>query len=241
MVTLGTLAVLGACGDGGAMPADARPDTPIDTPLGTCTEVSFAGEVIDWDATNAAFCGVFGAKLTVRAQAARTDTTNPNGRFGLCLERQAETLVDVVFSADASQCGTQPGTYSNPGVLVAQQAVIDGGAMFSARAMTSARMATMFTAIGQPYNAGQGQLVIHVTGTPRAVSLSTVNHSAAQQFNGSAWEPVLGSAAPGTDVFFPNVDVSGGPVTVSVAGGAIGASAVTLQAGVLTYLTVIAN
>jgi hypothetical protein len=155
MVTLDALAALGACGDGGAKPADASPDTPIDTPPGTCTEVSFAGEVIDRDATNAAFCGVFGAKLTVRAQPARTD--------------------------------------------------------------------------------------IHVAGTPRAVSLSTVNHSAAQQFNGSVWEPVLGSAAPGTDVLFPNVDVSGGPVTVSVAGGAIGATAVTLEAGVFTYLTVIAN
>jgi hypothetical protein len=208
---------------------------------GTCSDVSFAGEIIDWDSTNAAFCGVFNAKLTAGGQPTQTDATNPNGRFGLCIAHQAETRVEVAYSADASQCATQPGTYSGGAVVVGEQAVIDTGVMFSARAMTSARMATMFAAIGQPYNPGQGQLVVHVAGTPRAVSLSTVNHSAAQQFNGTTWEPVAGSAAPGSDVLFPNVDVTGGPVTVSVAGGAVGATAVTLDAGMFTYVTVVAN
>src|ERR1041384_860740 len=97
LAALAILGANGACGGGGTQPADATPDTPP----GTCTDTSFAGEVIDWDATNAVFCGVFNAKLTVRGQATRTDQTNPNGRFGLCIPHQAETLVDVVYSADA--------------------------------------------------------------------------------------------------------------------------------------------
>jgi hypothetical protein len=238
---LGGLGALCACGDGGGKPADASPDTPIDMAPGSCGDVAFAGEIIDWDATNTAFCGVFNATLTVRGQATQTDQTNPNGRFGLCIAHQAETLVDVAYSGDASQCSTAPGIYIGSAVLVGEQAVIDAGGLFSARAMTAARRATMFAAIGQPYNAGQGQLVVHVAGTPRAVSLSTLNHSAAQQFNGTSWEPVAGAAAPGSDVLFPNIDVSGGAVTVGVAGGAVGTTAVTLEPGVFTYLTVIAN
>jgi hypothetical protein len=242
VATLAALAVLGACGDGGTKPSDASPDTPVDTSPGTCSAVAFAGEIIDWDATNAAFCGVFNAKLTVRGQTTQTDQTSPNGRFGLCIAHQAETLVDVAYSLDASQCALQPGTYSTSAVLIGEQAVIDTGTMFSARVMTAARMTTMFTAIGQPYNAAQGQLVVHVAGTSRAVSLSTANHAAAQQFNGTAWEPVAGSAAPGSDVVFPNIDLGGGAtVTVSVAGGAVGTTMVTLEAGKFTYLTVVAN
>jgi hypothetical protein len=243
IATLGALAALGACGDSGAKPADASPDTPIDMAPGTCAgaDVFFTGEVIDWDWTNTQQCGVNQAMLTVRGQPTRTDGTNPNGRFELCIAHQAESIVDFTFSVNASECDTHPGTYPGRGVLVAEQAVIDAGAVFSARAMTAERMATMFTAIGQPYNAAQGQLVVHVAGTPRVVSLSTMNHSAAQQFNGTSWEPAPATGAVGSYVFFPNVDLGGGAVTVSVAGGAVGATAVTLEAGVFTYLTVVAN
>ncbi len=243
VATLGALAVLGACGDGGARPTDASLDTPIDMAPGTCADadVLFTGEIIDWDWTNMQQCGVNRATLMVRGQTARIDSTNPNGRFELCLAHQAETIVDFTFSMNASECDTHPGTYPGRGVLIAEQAVIDAGGAFSARAMTAERMATMFTAIGQPYNAAQGQLVVHVAGTPHVVSLSTMNHGAAQQFNGTTWEPAPVTGAVGSYVWFPNVDLGGGPVTVSVAGGAVGATAVTLEAGAFTYLTVIAN
>jgi hypothetical protein len=243
VATLGALAVLGACGDGGARPTDASLDTPIDMAPGTCAgaDVLFTGEIIDWDWTNMQQCGVKQATLIVRGQTARTDSTNPNGRFDkFCIARQVETVVDLTFSMNASECGTDSRTYSGRGVLVAEQAVIAAGGFFSARAMTPERMATMFTAIGQPYNAAQGQLVVHVAGTLRVVSLSTMNHGATQQFNGTTWEPAPVTGAVGSYVWFPNVDLGGGPVTVSVA-GAVGATAVTLEAGVFTYLTVIAN
>jgi hypothetical protein len=233
--------VLGACGGGGSGPVDASADTSIDSSPGTCSDVTFAGEVIDWDATNAAFCGVFKAALAVRGQPARTDDTNPNGRFGLCIPQTAETLVDVTYSADASQCSSQPGTYSGGAVLVAERAVIDAGAAFSARVMTVARQATMFTQLGHPYNAAQGQLIVHVVGPPHAVTLSTASHDPAQQFNGAAWEPVIGSAGPGSDVWFPNIDLAGGPVTATVAAGATGSVTVTLAPGAFTYVTVVSG
>jgi hypothetical protein len=227
---------LGACGDSGAKPADAA----VDVAPGACTDTTFAGEIIDWDATSAEFCGVFKARLSARGQTGRTDDTSPNGRFGLCIPQEPQSLVDVSFSTEASQCAKQVGSYTDRVVLVADQALIDAGVMFSARVMTPDRHAMMFTAIGAPSDPAKAQLVIHIAGTPHEVSLSAVSHDAAQQFNGTTWEPVAGSAAPGSDVLFPNVDPAASPVTVTV-GGAVVATGIALEAGVFTYVTVLGN
>ena len=81
---------LGACGDSGVKPKDASPDTPVDMAPGMCgADVFFTGEIVDWDSTDAKFCGVFGAKWTVRGDVTRTSTTAPNGRFQLCLPPQS--------------------------------------------------------------------------------------------------------------------------------------------------------
>jgi hypothetical protein len=221
---------LPACGGGGA-----TQDASIDMPAGTCgANVVFTGDVIDWDATTDNFCGVFNAKLTVRGQSTQTDDTNPNGRFELCVPRQAQTQIDVTHSADPSQCVAVSGAYVGRGVLIAEQAVIDANGVFSARALTQARQDAMFTQIGQPYSGSKAQLVVHVNGTARAVSISAA-HATAQRFNGTAWA----AGDTGSDVLFPNVDP--GAVQVTVAGGATGAGTVTLEAGAYTYLSVIAN
>ena len=68
--------------------------------------------------------------------------------------------------------------------------------------MTQARQDAMFTQVGQAYSATQAQLVVHVGGTARQVSLSA-NHAATQRVDGTAWA----AGDTGSDVFFPNVDV----------------------------------
>jgi hypothetical protein len=227
LATIGAVAApgtLGACGDDGNQHADASPDMAP----GVCTEVSFDGELIDWDWTNAAQCGV-PATLTVHGQATRTDSTNPNGRFGLCLPRQAETVVDVSFPAAANPCATLPGTYRSHVVLVAEQAVIDAGGFFSARAMTQERLTRMFTAIGQAYDAGKGQIVVHVAGTSSPVEVAA-DHAAVQHFDGAMWSP----GDTGNDVFFPNV--APGATQVTINGGSTNVTAV---ADTFTYLTVV--
>lgn len=236
------LGALAACGGGGGKPSDAGADTPIDTPV-TCGGVTaFTGDIVDWDSTEASFCGVFGAKWTVRADPACTATTAPNGRFQLQIPHQAQTSVDITPPAAASPCpglsGTPMNTYQLPGVAIASDAVISAGAPFSfrARAMVQARVATLFAQIGQPLATDHGQLVVHVIGTARPVALSAA-HAATQRFDGTGWA----AGDTGSDVFFPNVDLGGGAVTVSMTGASIGTGSYALDPGKLTYLSVIAN
>jgi hypothetical protein len=222
---------LAACGGG-----DSNPDCCVaDTPPGPCGAGQFfTGELVDWDTTSADFCGVFNSRLTLRGAQSPVDMSRPNGRFELCVPSQALGLVDVMHATAASPCVGVTGSYPVRAVLVAQQAVIERNAAFSARAMTQARQDAMFTQIGQPYDAAKAQLVVHVVGPSRAVSISA-SHAAAQQYNGTAWE----AGNTGSEVLFPNV--TPGAAQVSVAGGAIGTATVTLEAGAYTYLTVITN
>ncbi|HEX3475538.1 MAG TPA: hypothetical protein VHT91_10980 [Kofleriaceae bacterium] len=225
---------LGGCGGGGgnATPQDAAPDTPP----GMCgAEATLSGEMIDWDSTEAAFCGVAGAVWTVRGDASRKETTPPNGRLAMCLAHQAQTVLDVTPSG-ASQCpglsGMAMNTYPLAAVAILPDAVLAAGATFSVRAMVQSRMASMATQIGVPFDPAAGQLYVHVDGPAHAVLISA-DHAAPQSFDGTHW--VAGDT--GSDVFFPNVAV--GAVTVSVVGGAIGTGSFTLEAGKMTYLTVV--
>jgi hypothetical protein len=229
LVASGALA-LGACGNG-----DNQPDAPPDTPPGPCgAEMFFTGELVDWDSTDANFCGVFNSRLTRRGAQSPSDMTAPNGRFELCVPREAQLLVDVMHSTTASGCVGVTGSYPVRAVLVAQQAVVDRGAAFSARAMTELRQTGMFTQVGEAYNAARAQLVVHVVGTPRAVSISST-HATAQRYDGAAWA----AGDTGREVFFPNVDP--GPTQITVAGGAVGTGMVTLEADAFTYVTVATN
>jgi hypothetical protein len=226
---------LGACGGGNGAPHDAAPDMP---PSVCGAEATLAGEMIDWDSTETAFCGVAGAVWTVRGDASRTKTTPPNGRLAMCLAHQAQTILDVTPPSDGSQCpglsGMALNTYPLAAVALLPDAVLAAGATFSVRAMVESRMGSMSTQIGTPFNLADGQLYVHVDGPSRAVSIST-RHSPTQRFDGTHW--AAGDTA--SDVFFPNVGVDTGPVTVSVAGGAIGTGSFTLEGGKMTYLTVV--
>jgi hypothetical protein len=235
------LAAAGCGGGGNGTSVDAR----IDAPPGPCGDnAEFTGENVDWDSTasDTGFCGVQGAKWTVRgdATATGTSTTPPNGRFVLCVPHQAQTVVDITPPAAISGCIHADGTpYPRRGIAIASDAVIAAGGAFSARAMTQTREAAMFTQIGAAYSATQAQLVVHVDGTPRAVSISA-NHAAAQQFDGTSWQTAPDRDAPvGSDVLFPNVDP--GTVTITVTGGAVGSTTLSLEPDRFTYVAVIAR
>ncbi len=229
---------LGACGGGGnGTPHDAAPDTPP----GPCgADASFSGELIDWDSTQANFCGVAGAIWTVRGDTSRTETTPPNGRLAMCLAHQTQTILDVTPPTAGSQCpglfGTPMNTYPLPAVAIVPSAVLVPGASFSVRAMVQSRQASMETQIGAPLDPSDGQLYVHVVGTPHAVSISA-GHAAAQRFDGTSWA----AGNTGSDVFFPNVDLSGGVVGVTIAASAVGIGNYMLEPGKLTYLTLIVS
>jgi hypothetical protein len=226
-------AALAGCSDNGGTAKDAGTDVPGDSMCGAGT--FFTGEIVDWDSTTAKFCGVYNASLTVSGQsgAGAGDMSNPNGRFELCVPHQALTEVDVAHGANPSECTTPKDVYPVRAVLFAEQAVIDGGGMFSARAMTQHRQDDMFTTIGTAFNAAKAQLVVHVDGAQRQVSISVSAHDTTQKFDGAAWA----AGDTGTDVFFPNVDP--GSVQITVAGNTVGSPAtVTLVANAYTYVDV---
>jgi hypothetical protein len=228
---------LGACGGGDGTPHDAAPDMP---PSLCGADASFSGEMVDWDSTQTRFCGVAGAVWTVRGDASRTKTTPPNGRLAMCLAHQAQIVLDVTPPSGGSQC---PGLFNMPmntyplgAVAIVPDAVLAAGGFFSVRAMVQSRMDSMATQIGAPFDQGAGQLYVHVDGAPRQVSISA-GHAAIQRFDGASWA----AGDTGSDVFFPNVALGASPVTVSVAGGAVGTGSFTLEAGKMTYLTVVAR
>ena len=228
---------LGACGGGGGAPHDAGPDAP---PNLCGADASFSGEMVDWDSTEAKFCGIAGATWTVRGDTSRKLTTPPNGRLQLCVAHQAQTVLDVVHPTGGSGC---PGLFNMPmntylldAVAIVPEAVLAGNGLFSVRAMVQSRQVSMEAQIGAPLNLTDGQLYVHVVGTPRAVSLSAT-HGAPQRFDGATWA----AGDTGSDVFFPNVTLGASPVGVSVTGGAVGTGSYTVEPGKLTYLTLIAN
>lgn len=226
---------LGACGDDGNVgPVDAA-IVPLDIDNGSCgDQIRFTGELVDWD-TDTSFCGINDALIEVVGGA--MDNTAPNGRFDLCIPNNSVTRLDVSLPAGNSQCTTPPAGYTVPTILVADKAVIQSGAFFSARAFTTARQATFFNmVVGQPFDATKAQVLVHVDGPARTVSLSA-GHGTTQAIAMTAWAP----GAAGHDVFFPNVEVGGGTTMLSADGTAVGTGSIPLVAGTITNVTIKTN
>ena len=170
------------------------------------------------------------ASLQVHGDATRHSSTNPNGRFELCLAPAATTQVDVTPPTGMSEWSNPKSSYTVPGMLIANKAVLDAGGVISARSYTTA-IAPSFG-----FDSAKAQVFVHVDGTPRAVSNSSAS-DAAQAWNGTA----LAAGNTGANVFFPNVDPSGGTTTVSMSGTALGTGSVPIAPGTFTYVTVIAQ
>jgi hypothetical protein len=221
------LIFLAACGDDG----NATKDAAIDG--GACgANAPITGEVVDWDANNTTFCGVFNAKLTVRADPSLSDSTNPNGRFELCVPRAAQVPLDIAYATTPSECTSPKEAYPVPGVAIVLADVPNRSLLFSARAMTPTRQASMFTQIGQAYDAAKGQLVVHLVGTAAKVTVDAA-HAASQAWSGATWA----AGDTGSDVFLPNL--TPGSVQITVAGAAA-LPKVDVVAGKYTYVTVAA-
>ena len=215
------------CGNSAGTPPPI--DTAVVADAGPCgADTFFTGEYIDWDSTAATFCGIYKATWQVHGDPTRQSVTPPNGRFQLCVPPGAVTSVDIIPPTVASGCVT--GSYAAPGIAVVDPVAIARGAVFSARAYTTTRRTTFFTAAGLVYDATKAQIVVHLA-TAATVS-STAAHDAAQAWSGTAWS----TSANGLDVFLPNMTIpAGGTTSVSVAGGRT--VTVPVAADTITYVT----
>ena len=238
------LAALAACHSSTASSRDGGPPGPDDGPAalvdayaGPCGTrfYQFTGTFLDWDSTTSAPCPITGSKWTIYFDN-RYATTDATGSFAICVAPNDPRL-DVTPPASATTCAAAPGMYTLPGIAIATRAVVDGGGAFVARAMTAPRVASFFAQIGSSFDSSRGDLLVHVAGTPHAVAISSP-HDQVQAFDGTSWQP----GATGADVFFPNIDLSGGDTTdVDVSGGAQGTGAVPLAPGTITYMAVLTN
>jgi hypothetical protein len=228
---LGGLLALGACSGGGGVDAYT-----VDIDNGSCgDQLHFTGEYVDWD-KDVTFCGINEATIQVEGDGAM-DTTAPNGRFDLCIPRMgATTKLIVTQPANPSMCTSTAASYTVPTILWASHDVILGGGFYSARAFTTARQASFFQAIGLTFDATKAQVFVHVDGPQRAVSLAAT-HDAPQTIVASNWA----AGDSGHEVFFPNVDATGGTTLLIVNGGAIGAGSIPLVAGTITNVSLLVH
>jgi hypothetical protein len=213
---------IAACGDDGGKTIDAA--------ISDGQPLMFTGEYVDWFTTDDAsfFCGIFQATFTVHGDASKTNMTNPNGRFTLMLDPKQTTQIDITPPTAQSECSQPPSTYAVPGIMIADASVIASGQMISARAFT-VDAATM---VG--YDSSKAQVLVHVDGTPRAVSI-TGTHQPAEAFDGT----MFAAGDTGDNVYFPNVDPAGGTTTISTTGTALGTGTVPIAAGTFTYVTLV--
>lgn len=223
---MAVIALAAGCGDDGGTQKDAAIDGPPDG----SAQATFQGEYVDWLSTDGAgFCGIMNAVATVRGDALQTTTTPPNGRIRLMVSSSQQSLIDVTPPTTMSGCTMPSSTYSVPGIIVADPAVIATQEIQSARNFTMAELPS----IGFTPDPAKAHVFVHVDMTMAAVTV-TASHDSPQAFDGTAWA----AGMTGVNVFFPNVDPAGGS-TMATMGGAVGEGAVPLEAGKITYLTLV--
>jgi hypothetical protein len=239
-----SLLVVACHGGSGAPGGDAAIDAPAvgdaappDAYEGPCTFYFYqlTAVFLDWDSTAAAPCAIADSRWYVHlTQGYRT--TDAHGMLEICMGSNNPEL-DIQLPTTASACTTPPGTYLIPGLAIATRSVVDAGGGFVARSLDDARIGPFYASFGSTFDPAKGQLLVHVNGTPRAVSI-TAPHDPVQAFDGTAWA----GGDTGGDVFFPNIDLGAAATTdVSVAGGALGTGSVPLIAGTITYMAVVMN
>lgn len=226
---LGIDAAIDAAIDAPAVAVDAGPDA---APCGLYA-YQLTAVFLDWDSTAAAPCAIRGSSWYVHLEQ-RFATTDASGMLAICMGSNNPEL--DIQSPTAATCTTPSSTYSIPGLAIATRSVVDAGGGFVARALDDARIGPFYASFGSTFDATKGQLFVHVTGTPRAVAITSA-HDAVQAFDGTAWA----SGDTGGDVFFPNIDLGGGTTDVSVAGNVLGTGSVPLVAGTITYMAILVN
>jgi hypothetical protein len=215
-------ALLVACCGGG----NKTPDAPNSGPL------NFQGEYVDWDSTNASFCGILGATYTVSGSATSVSTP-PNGRLMASMP-VGVVEIDITPPSTASQCvsGSANQVYDNPGLIAIDPVLVGSGVQYSTRSFTTVRRTSMFAALGITYDPTKAQVVVNVLGTATAPQVAAT-HAVPAAFNGSAW----GSGDTGVYVFFPNVDASVNHTTLTATNYAQTLE-LPVQAGTFSYAAV---
>ena len=211
--------LLAACGDDGGKKADAPGN------------VELQGEIVDWDETDALFCGVFGAKLALHSDPTVTDSTNPNGRIDMTIPGGSSIQIDVTPPTTMSECAMNIGLYQLPGILMTSTAVIASGQTVSYRMIGMDRLQPFFTGLGVTFDPTKAIVFVHDAGAMKPVT-SSAAHDTALAWDGSTWA----AGSTGIDVVFPNT----APGTTMVdAGGALGAGTIPTVAGTFTYVTLV--
>ena len=234
LLALSSLLIVSACGGGDAKPDAAAHDAAADATndAGKCgSDVQLVGEFVDWDSSDSQFCGIFQATWQVHNDPTRVIHTAPNGRIQLCLARSSSTQIDITQPTDPSQCSQPAATYTLPGIAIVSQAVIATGATYSARSFTTSEI----RALGVTIDPNKGQVFVHVDGSPRAVTITSLD-SDTLAFDGATWT----HGNTGVNVFFANVDLTANSTAIQIP-NAVGTGAVPLSAGTITYTTVHAN
>lgn len=182
-------------------------------------QMQVTGEYVDWDSTEAAFHGIFGAQFTLRGDTSVTASTAPNGRFILCVPA-ADGLVDITPMAGSDYV---------PGTLVVNKAVIQSGALLSLRSFKSTRAADF------GYQATQAQVFVHIDGGSRSAS-TTAAPSVMKHFENGTWS----DGASGTDIYLGGITPQA-MTSLDVPNSAKGAGSIPLAAGSFTYVNVVAK
>jgi hypothetical protein len=209
---LAWLLAVAACGDdGGTTFEDAALADPC------APEMTFTGELLDWDSNDTTFVGVPGVTFSVGAASAKTA---PNGRFMLCIPAM-NGVVDVAPAAAQDRL---------EGTVVVERLVLGLQPIQSYRSLSQTRALDLGVALDKAH------VFVHVDGAPRTVTTSTTA-GIQQVFGGAAWS----DGNTGQDIFLGNIEPAA-TTTLTVGGGeSLGGGDVPLTAGELTYITVIAR
>lgn len=194
--------------------------------------VLYTGEYVDWDSSNTTFCGIFDATFQVHGEPSRVDHTNPNGRFMLNVQPDAPTRIDITPPTAQSECLQPTSTYTMPGLTMADPAVIATGQIFSMRNFSELARMNIVNNYG-PLDPQKGHVFVHVDGNQRVVSLSLAS-SVQLAYDGTKWA----TGDTGVNVFFMNVPTGNTLVQMT---SATGVGMVPVEAGTITYVTLVGN
>jgi hypothetical protein len=217
---LSVLVTVAACdGDEAAQP-DGGIDAEGDSGLCGATGVFFTGELLDFNASVSNPAAVAGAAMTVRGDASRADTTDDMGRFELCLTDDPMTIVDVTPMGIS-------GTSYIGGLAVVHKDVASSG-VYSMRSMTRNGAAAF------AFDPAKAHVFVHVAGNSRTVTV-TAQHERAYSWINNMWD---GGNNVGTNVYFANVNPTGGMTKMNVP-MAIGVpTEIPIEAGKITFVVV---
>lgn len=164
--------------------------------MGCLPDLLIEGELIDWDSSDAAFSGVFGATVTQVGNSSVTLTTAPNGRLSLC----AAPSEPFAFTVDASSDGHLSGT-----LTIESNVVLGGFVPLSLRTLTQTRAASFFTELGLTFDPTAAQVVVFQAGDRSSLTLSGTHDPAQQGDDNGTGVITWGAGASGRYTLFPNV------------------------------------